>query len=214
MRVSSRERTVGFIIAALGWFALALQLYLLVEPAVREHRSVFGAIESYFSFFTILTNWIVAVSFTLSLSASGSRWGEWASLPQTKTAVAVYIAVVGFIYSMLLRATWNPQGWQKVADVILHDLVPILYVLYWLIFVPKTTLRWKETVAWLVYPAVYLIYILIRGAMIGRYPYPFIDLTAQSYRAVGMNIVLLFLLFLFVGLVFVGVGRVGRVRSS
>ena len=208
------DRMVRVIVAALAWFALALQFYLVLEPTLKEHRSLFGALESYFSFFTILTNLIVAITLTLSLSASGSRWGKWALLPQTRTAVAVYIAVVGIIYSLLLRATWNPQGWQKVADTILHDVVPIIYVLHWLIFVPKASLRWRETPLWLVYPAVYLIYILVRGAMLGRYPYPFIDLTAQSYESVGLNVVLIFLLFLFVSLAFVGIGRLGRMRAS
>ena len=214
MQGKTTDRTVRVIVAALAWFALALQWHLTVEPALRGYASAFHAIESYFSFFTILTNSIVAITLTLSLIASGSRLGEWVSRPQTRTAVAVYIAVVGFIYSLLLRATWNPQGWQKVADIILHDVVPILYVLYWVLFVPKAALRWKDTLSWLVYPAVYLIYILVRGAMIGRYPYPFIDLTVQSYESVGVNVILIFLLFLFVSLAFVGIGRLGRMRAG
>ena len=49
---------------------------------------------------------------------------------------AAYIAIVGIIYRLLLRQLWNPQGMQWVADVILHDVIPVGYVLYWLLFAP------------------------------------------------------------------------------
>jgi hypothetical protein len=65
----------------------------------------------------------------------------------------VYIAIVGIVYSLLLRHIWNPQGWQIVADVLLHDLIPLLYVAYWVIFVRKSSLLWKHAVWWLAYPA-------------------------------------------------------------
>ena len=43
------------------------------------------------------------------------------------SAVAVYIFAVGLVYSLLLSALWHPVGWALVADVALHDLMPILY---------------------------------------------------------------------------------------
>jgi hypothetical protein len=37
----------------------------------------------------------------------------------------------------------NPQGAQKIADILLHDVVPVMYLGYWLIFIPNGSLRWK-----------------------------------------------------------------------
>lgn len=46
--------------AALGWCALALQLALSIGATLAAGGSVAGAILDYFSFFTILTNILVA----------------------------------------------------------------------------------------------------------------------------------------------------------
>jgi hypothetical protein len=79
---------------------------------------------AYFSFFTILTNLIIAVGLTCSLLLADSRWGSFFSLSGT----ALYTAIVGALYSFLLRHLWNPEGSQKIADVLLHDVVPLAYV--------------------------------------------------------------------------------------
>ena len=50
-------------------------------------------------------------------------------------AAREYIAIVGITYSLLLRHMWNPQGTQKIADVLLHDVVPVL---------PRTRIRHIE----------------------------------------------------------------------
>ena len=64
---------------------------------------------------------------------------------------------------------------QKIADVLLHDVVPVLYVAFWIFLVPKFTLRWGDAVRWLTFPAVYMAYTLVRGYVSHWYPYYFID---------------------------------------
>jgi hypothetical protein len=40
--------------------------------------------------------------------------------------------------------------------VILHYVIPILFVIDWLFFVPKESLEPKNSIGWLAYPIVYL----------------------------------------------------------
>jgi hypothetical protein len=120
---------------------------------------------------------------------------------------------VGIVYRLLLRQLWNPQGAQWVADVILHDVIPVGYVLYWLLFAPKNGLRWKDAVAGLIYPGVYLLYVLARGAVSGLYPYPFVDVNVLGYAGVLARAAVLLLVFLGMGLLVVAVGRWTRGRS-
>jgi hypothetical protein len=87
------------------------------------------------------------------------------------------------------------------------------YVLYWLLFGPRTGLNWKDAVVWLTYPGVYLVYILARGAMSGLYPYPFVDVTVLGYGGVIARAGLLMLVFLGMGLLVVAVGRWMQARS-
>jgi hypothetical protein len=197
--------------ALVGWFALALQLYLMLVRASGPER--LGAVITYFSFFTILTNILTASVFTAVVLQLQGRWGQLLRGPSVQAASAVYIAIVGMVYQLLLRQLWNPQGAQWVADVLLHSIVPVGYVLYWLLFAPRAELSWKDAFTWLAYPAVYLVYTLARGAASGLYPYPFVDVKVLGYGGVLAHSAGFLLVFLGMGMLVVAVGRWMRARS-
>jgi hypothetical protein len=197
--------------ALLGWFALALQLYLMLVQS--SGPAMLGTVITYFSFFTILTNLLTALVFTAIALGPEAGWGQWFRTPTVQAGTAVYIAIVGIIYQLLLRQLWNPQGAQWVADVLLHSVIPIGYVVYWLLFGPRAGLNWKTAVAWLTYPAVYLVYILARGAVSGLYPYPFVDVNVLGYGGVLARAALFLLVFLSTGLLAVALARRIRARS-
>jgi hypothetical protein len=158
-----------------------------------------------------LTNLLVAVVLTAVGFYPG--WGGWFRQPSVQAASAVYIAIVGAIYQLLLRHLWNPQGLQWVADFLLHTVIPLGYVVYWLLFAPRGSLRWKNAFMWLIYPGVYLGYVLVRGALTGSYPYPFVDVTVLGYGGVLVRAGLFLLLFLGAGLLAIAAGRL-RGRST
>jgi hypothetical protein len=202
------------IAALLGWFTLSLQLVLMVQQSPAGAAAVAETIVNYFSFFTILTNLLVALVLSFSAWGSSTSRERFFSRASTQSATAAYIAIVCVTYSLLLRELWNTHGAQKLADVLLHDGMPAIYLLFWLLFARKSGLRWKDAVVWLIYPGVYLAYLLIRGALIGRYPYPFIDVTTLGYPRMLGNAALFVLVFLGVGLLVVAIGRwAGRRRE-
>lgn len=200
-------------VAVLAWVALALQLYLTIAAPIITGISVLERVANYFSFFTILTNLLVAIALTSSVALPRFPLGQFFSRPIVQSAIAVYIAVVGAIYSLLLRHQWNPQGMGKLADGLLHDGVPVLYGIYWLFFVPKAQLRWKHALLWVVYPVAYMVYTVARGAVTGWYPYPFIDVSVLGYAVALRNAVGVLIVFIVVGLLVVAVGR-GMTRRS
>jgi hypothetical protein len=197
--------------ALLAWFALALQLYLMLVQSPAAERM--GTLITFFSFFTILTNILTASVFTAVAFQPKDGWGKWLCRPSVQAATAVYIAIVGMVYQLLLRQLWNPQGAQWVADALLHSILPVGYVVYWLLFAPRAELSWKDSVTWLIYPGVYLMYILARGAVSGFYPYPFVDVNLLGYGGVVARAGLLLLVFLGMGLLVVAVGRWMRARN-
>jgi hypothetical protein len=203
----SMRRIFAAAIALTAWFALGLQLYLIIDKATADGTSAWRALGNFFGFFTILTNLLVA---TVLSSVTWGRRSSWLASPVTQSGAAIYIAVVGITYSLLLRKLWNPENFQKVADVILHDLVPIAYLLFWIFFVPKAGLRWKHSLLWLSYPVAYFAYIMVRGAVVGWYPYPFIDAGALGYSRALINALILLVGFLVLGLFAVACGTEGR----
>jgi hypothetical protein len=204
-------RVYAAVGALLGWFALALQLYLMLVQSLVPER--LGTMITFFSFFTILTNILTASVFTAVAFHPKHGWGKWLCRPSAQAATAVYIAIVGMVYQLLLRQLWNPQGAQWVADVLLHSMVPVGYVVYWLLFAPRAGLSWKDSVTWLIYPGVYLVYVLARGAVSGLYPYPFVDVNVLGYGGVLARSGLLMLVFLGMGLLVVAIGQRVRARS-
>lgn len=208
---ASANRSAGRMLMAItafaAWFAVGLQLPLSIKVSLGNGLSVVSALVTYFSFFTILTNLLVASVLTVALFAPRSRWGNWASSPSVLAATALYITTVGLTYSLLLRHTWNPEGLNKLTDIILHDVVPVLFVGFWLFFAPKSGLRWRDPWYWTIYPVTYLAWVLVRGEFVRRYPYPFVDVGLLGYpRALG-NAVGLFVLFLVAAWILVGVCR-------
>lgn len=193
--------------AAAAWFALLLQFPLTMRTSIDNGMNVIGAILTYFSFFTLLTNLIVALVLTFSLLAPNSSLGRFLSSPVATTGTALYIAMVAVVYSTLLRHVWDPEGLDKLADILLHDVVPVMYVIFWIFFVPKSRLRWKNALSWAIYPLIYLAWILIRGAISGRYPYPFVDVSRLGYAPVLRNSGVLLSLFLVISLALIAVAR-------
>jgi hypothetical protein len=121
---------------------LAPSVLLNLNQSFANGGTIAGAVAFYFSFFTILTNLLVALGTTFAVSGARCRIGLLFSQPVVQTATAIYISVVGVVYSFILRELWAPTGLQKIADVLLHDLIPLLYVAFWIFFVPKSNLRW------------------------------------------------------------------------
>lgn len=213
VRSTARMRAYEAIAGTLVWLALILQFYLTTTLAIERGVGLWIGITRYFGYFTILTNLLVALAFTVPLVRPSGRLGAFFGHPNVRSAIAVYITIVGIAYSLLLRQIWNPQGWQLVADRMLHDVSPILYGIFWFLFVPKATLRWRNLPAWLIYPLAYLIAALIRGAIFNWYPYPFLEVDKLGYPQVLLNVVMLFVGFCVVGAVLIGIARLIRRRS-
>lgn len=175
------RRTFATTIAVITWIGLALQVITAVQRAQREGSSALVLLWQLSGYFTILTNTLVAVIFTALARAEASAPAPWTSRPGVLSALTVHILFVGIAYSVLLRNTWHPQGLDFVADEIVHDVVPLLVLVFWVRHVPKGTLRFGQLPTWIAYPTAYLVYALGRGAIEGWYPYYFIDVGTLGY---------------------------------
>lgn len=180
------KRAGAAVLAAVGWCALMLQYVLLIRNVDgNSGLSLAEANVRFFSYFTIQAN--ILASLVLTAFVIKRPLDEWLVHPFVRSAVAVYITMVGLIYSVVLRHLWAPQGAQWVADTVLHYVIPVGYLVFWLACVRKAGLRWYDPLLWLIYPLIYLLLILVRGKVSGFYPYPFIDAGMLGYAKVATN---------------------------
>ena len=173
--------------ALAGWVGLAIQQYLIFYSRWTSGASLLGGLVNFFSFFTVLTNTLAVVVLSYALIKRDSPAKRFFLAPAISSGIAVSIAVVGLAYSLLLRHLWQPEGLQFIADELLHDVMPVLFLVYWWRCVPKGTLQLKHIGAWVVYPLVYFAYVLLRGHLLGQYQYPFIDVDSLGYSQVFVN---------------------------
>jgi hypothetical protein len=199
--------------ALLGWFALALQLWLSMRLTIGDGRGAMVGIWAWLGYFTVLTNLLVAMALNAQALDLDDRLDRFFRRPGVATAIAANIAVVSITYNLLLRQLWQPQGWQWLADILLHDVMPALFLLFWWFVVRKDTLRVRQLGAWLLYPLGYLGYVLIRGAFNRWYPYPFVDVSALGYGRVVVNAVGVAVAFVAIALLLLALARI-QLRHS
>ena len=196
------KKKVGLTVALIAWFAVSAQLYLMIDNRV---ASVAETTIRFFSFFTILTNTIVAIYFTSITLKSSSIVPENNS--SKLTAITVYITLVGLIYQIILRHLWQPTGLQRIVDELLHTIIPILVIVFWYLYEDKVAAKYKHILKWLIYPLTYLAYILIRGNFSDFYPYPFVNVNQIGLQKVLVNSAGLIVLFAVLSFIFIKVGR-------
>lgn len=204
MSSNSLKDKLIFFGAALGWFAVIVQFVLMMQNRV---ESLTETTIRFFSYFTILTNCLVALYFSVlwykkpvSLSTRFEKAGFL-------TAITLYIMTVGVVYQLLLRNLWEPTGMQRIVDELLHSFIPVYVFVFWILFENKKEISWKTILSWFLYPLIYLIFILFRGYFSGFYPYPFVDVNQLGLAKVLTNCCLLFLAFTISALLFIGLGK-------
>ncbi|MCF5231901.1 MULTISPECIES: Pr6Pr family membrane protein [unclassified Pseudomonas] len=173
--------------ALAGWTGLAIQQYLIFYSRWEAGASLLGGLINFFSFFTVLTNTLVVVVLSYALVNRESAVKRFFLAPAVSSGIAASIVVVSLAYNLLLRHLWSPTGFQFIADELLHDVMPLLFVIYWWRCVPKGTLHFKHIGGWVIYPLVYFGYVLLRGHLLGQYQYPFIDVDSLGYPQVFVN---------------------------
>jgi hypothetical protein len=137
-----------------------------------------------FAFFTVQSNLLVGVS-----SALLALYPTWSSvvLDTLRLMGVVAITVTGLVFHVALARVLDLQGWAVLGNQLVHTVVPILGLVGWLLFGPRG--RVSTRVVWwtLLFPAFWLTFTLIRGAVIDWYPYPFIDVTKLGYGGTVLN---------------------------
>jgi hypothetical protein len=197
-------KKLGLLIALIAWFAVIAQYNLMIENRV---ANILETTIRFFSFFTIITNTIVAIYFTSITFEKKNVSVTSVSKSNTLTAITVYITLVGLIYQIILRHLWQPTGLQRIVDELLHTLIPIMVILFWCLYEDKTAPKYKHIMIWLIYPLIYLSYILIRGNFSDFYTYPFVNVTHLGLQNVLINSAFLIVLFAVLSSVFIRIAK-------
>ncbi|WP_417743425.1 Pr6Pr family membrane protein [Salipiger sp.] len=193
-------RLFATLIALVAVAGLVLQFvtYRIGHPGADAFETVWSLAR----YFTILTNTLVAATFTL-MTVRGRMPG-----PLWMGGLTLWIAIVGAVYYALLANAVS--GLDAVADRLVHLATPLLTVAFWLFYAPKHGLRLASAASWLLWPLLYVGYALLRGELDGFYPYFFVDPTRIGWDGVLRWSALLGVSFAAAGGLQVGIARLLR----
>jgi hypothetical protein len=142
------KRPFAVIVALVAWFALVVQLVVSIRTGTARGGGWAFGLWMYIAFFTVTTNLIAATVLLLVAVAPESRVGRALGNVDSLTGIAACIILVAITYNLLLAGLWQPRGWQLIADLALHDLVPILFVALWWIAVPRRSIAFRRAALW------------------------------------------------------------------
>ncbi len=184
MSRAGAARIVFGLTALAAVVGLAFSLYGAVTADSEQFTSAGARVLNQLSFFTLQSNIIVAITCGL-LAVSLDRTST--SFQVFRLAGVVDIFVTGVIYYTLLD---QPQDrWVGVvSNLLLHAVVPIAGVVGWLVFGPKRRVSITVAAYAALVPILWLVFTLVRGAVIDWYPYPFVDVSTHGYGRVMANV--------------------------
>lgn len=168
----------------LGFALLTIAAIVTVSADLAAH----GRFEpgNFFSYFTIQSNVIAVTVFLVGAlrPAAASSWA-WTLV----RGQAVLVMTVTLVVFALLLAGTDVDVVTPWVDTVVHRIMPIAVIADWLIDPPAASIPFRTSLIWLTYPLLYAGYTLIRGAIVGWYPYPFLDPANGGYASVAVYIV-------------------------
>lgn len=153
------------IVLGIAVITVLVHTYLLGISAGRT------SLIDYFGYFTNLTSLLTSALLLVSgaLALRGRRHPLWLSYGRGVAVTCMLLVAV--IYNLIVPGTGSAPAW---VSAVLHAVFPLLVALDWLLIRDRPVLAWRHLWVVTVYPLVWIVVVLIRGATDGWVPYGFL----------------------------------------
>jgi hypothetical protein len=138
---------------------------------------------NYFGYFTIDSN-LIATGVLIAGALNRKRTST-PRLDVVRGGAVVYMSITGIVFTLLLSNTDVDTAIPWVNSVV-HELMPLVMLADWLTTPPAARLRLRQGLSWLSFPLVWIVYTIIRGAIVNQYPYPFLNPANGGYASVAV----------------------------
>jgi hypothetical protein len=202
-----------FFILPVRVLALAVAVWALTSRA--ECALVTGTCVgiNLFSYFTIHSTFLFILAVLLAMLHTTVNGTEPVWLTVFRAVATTYMVVSGTVFGVLLANAelFGHLFLVPLSSKVLHFVLPVYAVADFLLGPYRHRLRWSTVWVAMIFPALWAVYTLIRGRMVGWYPYFFLDpRLVGGYHAVGMYALGVSVLILLVALSVVATSRLPR----
>ncbi|MEV4711196.1 Pr6Pr family membrane protein [Micromonospora sp. NPDC049374] len=195
--------------------AVVLRLTIVISVLAGVVLTALGpaTVTGLLPYFTIQSN--LAVGLVAGYAVWRARRGRPDPPDGLTGAVTLYITITAVVYHLVLANPASPFAMpqpdralgEAFGNQFLHTVVPLLAVADWALLGRHGLLRLRHALWWLAFPLGYLGFALVRGLLVHRYPYPFLDAAELGYVGVGIVSACLAVVFWLLGLLLVGTDR-------
>lgn len=196
-------------IAWIGFAGQVIVAFFNLAPEPQKGPTLFGGhseglaggifrVFDTLSYFTIWSVFLVALTLTLIYKNPSS---ENIKLRTVRLSSLMMISISTIFYILLLSQDNNPTSWNIYTNFLNHYFTPAVTILVFVVFGPRKWFKFKTIFAALLIPTAFLLYTFARGAIIGKYPYPFLDVASLGYLATLAQVLSIYIsgvVFLFV----------------
>lgn len=166
----------------------------------------------FFSYFTVQSNILVLIA-SIVLMLRPTRDGTIWRIVRLDSLLA--IVITGIVYATLLAPLVEDHGSAAsvISNALLHYIAPWLSLVVWLLIGPRPRISWATVAGAFIWPAAWIAYTLIHGAISGWYPYPFLDAGQLGYPTAVRNIIAILLGAGVIAVIFRFLDRLPSLRS-
>lgn len=168
---------------------------------------------NWYVYYTNLSNYLcllivfVEVIFTIAKFKRDEDTCEKDVHPALKFMALIAITVTFLVTNILLQNPLKVEYWSNAENVLMHMVNPLLFWIDWILFAKHQNTKWYYPLLEVIFPLIYVGYILIRGHFIAGtapewmtvYPYFFLDVDKLGYLGVTYWILALVGVFLVLG---------------
>jgi hypothetical protein len=138
-----------------------------------------------------------------------------------------FIGVLGILLTFLVfnfllagRPDRDPQANWRISSISFHVILPVMYVLDWILFYEHKKLKWFQPILSVVFPLLYVAFVFIRAAIVNfnpevpyLYPYFFLNLDTLGVAGVAKWVAILFVGFIVLGYIFYGIDKIIKSKN-
>ena len=164
-----------------------------------------------FRYYTLQSNLIVCLYFSAFLIG---KWNKNDLFNRFIGGVVIYVTVTFIVFAIFIQPTYHPTGWNIVSNILLHYISPVLTIGFITMYRKEYLFQKKDVKYWIVYPSLYLVFLVIYGSITNDYLYPFFQVENVGVNGLAIAIVLLVIFFIFLSFIFMKIVSIKEKTNS
>lgn len=192
------KKWIPFVIVIIG--SIGLVAYFINDAFFSELTNPLGALRL-LKYFTILSNLLAVVYFWLIFNERTQLKYGW--FDRLLGGIVIYLTITFALYALLLESTYDVVGLDLLGNICLHYINPILVIGYLVIYRKDFTFTYKDISLWIVFPLLYLLFMVIHGMITNDYLYPFFQVSEVGIIGLISMIGILFGIFFLLSIIIV-----------